>query len=151
MILKPTVRLVVQLPGYADDDKGEEEAVGDDAETGERVVRPFFVFHLQGEEPIDETADEHADKETYHDVAKIVDSEVETGPAVEQAPKDEDDGGVALAEDKAEIGGDGHGIAGMAGEEAVFATTVVVDDIDEVHYLWFVGGTEPCDHGLDKC
>ena len=90
-------------------------------------------------EEIDGGADDEAPGETHQDVARKVDTQIETRPTVGKRPDDEGETEGPTTHQPTEEDGDAERIAGMGGEETVLAATIAIDDIDEGANDWIMG------------
>ena len=86
-------------------------------------------------------ANDQAEQQPRQYIRKIVDTEVKTGPAIEQAPSYQGESKNASSKNKGNKGGYGHRITGMAGEKAIASASVSVYYIYQMGYLWIVGRT----------
>lgn len=96
-------------------------------------------------ELVDQPADETAPEESDSDVARIVDTQIQTGVAVDERPSHKEESEHALSYQQGEEHCDAEGVSGMCGEETVFPSPIVIDHIDHRADLRIMGGS-PASH-----
>ena len=101
-------------------------------------------------ELVDEPADETTPEESDSDVARIMDTQIQTGVAVNERPSHKEEGKHALSYQQGEEHSDAEGVSGMCREETVFPSTIAVDHIHQGANLRIMGGTPTCHKGFDN-
>jgi hypothetical protein len=92
-------------------------------------------------EPMNKPAYEAAPKESYGDIARIVDTQIKTGIAVNQRVSHQETGKQSLSHQQGEEDGDAERIGSMSREEAVIAPTIAVHYIHQRTNLRIVSGS----------
>jgi len=99
-------------------------------------------------EEINGGANDEAPSETYEDVAREVDTQIETRPAVDKRPQDKCKGEHIATHQPAEEDGDAKRVTGMGGEETILTASIAIYDINEGADDGIVGWTPAGHSGL---
>ena len=98
---------------------------------------------------IGEGANDGAPQQSHKDVTRIVDTQIQTCPAVGERPDDEGCREQTTADEPAEEDGDTERVGRVGREETVVAPTIAIDDIYQQTYLRIVRRSPSCHCGLD--
>ena len=100
-------------------------------------------------EIVDKSANNPTPKESAEYVAREVDAQIETCPAVDERPHDKDCGQQTATNEEAEENGNAERVTGMSREEAVTPTPIAIDNIDMPADDWIMGRSPACHERFD--
>ena len=150
LVFKNENKLYGRLYQGKDDGCQERQQEDDDRD----VAMAHVVDGGRGEATVEEAVDtptyECSPEESDGDVAGIVNAQIETRPAVDQRIADEGDDQQAATHEQREEEGDAERVGRMGREEAVIATAIAIDHIDQRTNLGVVGRTPASHKGLDN-